>query len=351
MHPLKILLIVGPAAGGMRRHVEELIRRLSECGFEFLTAAPAGFGLKPDFPVPVEDRMRLLPALSAVVRLRALIRRHPEAIIHCHGFKAAMLCALVGPHRPRIVTSHNVWHGGPLAPLLRFSLQSSTAVIAVSQAVARSLPLGSGGPQVLVIPNGVDTERFRPGEQPHRSGVLFLGRLTREKGADRLPEIGEFLQQLGGHPLLVAGDGPLRDLIGEAAQRGVLQYLGEVRDPAPLLRRAALLVAPSLSEGLGVAILEALAAGLPVVGFAAGGIPEQVRHGEHGLLVAPGDLPALKQALAELLADEELRVRMGRSSRAWVEQHFNLPDTIDRLARVYTEVARSGTRAGKEIGR
>jgi glycosyltransferase involved in cell wall biosynthesis len=130
----------------------------------------------------------------------------------------------------------------------------------------------------------------------------------------------------GAYRAAIVGDGPDRTAV--AAELGDAgELLGERDDVAEQLARADVFVLSSRSEGLPMAILEAMAAGLPVVATAVGGIPELVADGETGLLVPPGDADALAEALRRLVADPELRRRLGDAARTRVEERFSLAAT------------------------
>ena len=137
-------------------------------------------------------------------------------------------------------------------------------------------------------------------DPPH---VLFVGRLSEEKGVLELVEASR------GLPLVVVGDGPLRERVTDAVGFVPPDEVGAYLD------RAAVVVCPSRREGYGVVAREAMAHGRPVVATAVGGLAEAVIDGETGLLVEPGDAGALRSALDRLLGDAELRARLGTAGR------------------------------------
>jgi glycosyltransferase involved in cell wall biosynthesis len=153
-----------------------------------------------------------------------------------------------------------------------------------------------------VIPNGVHIPA-EVGREADPAEVLFAGRLSPEKGIEELVAATE------GMNLVVAGDGPLRELVP-----GSLGFVPHA-ELERLYARAAVVVLPSYREGLPLCVIEAMAHGRPVVASAVGGIPELVRDGETGFLVEPGDVAGLRAAIQRLLADPELRRRLGRAGR------------------------------------
>ena len=147
--------------------------------------------------------------------------------------------------------------------------------------------------------------------------------LTLLRGLAKLPR--------GTYEAVIVGDGPDRpELASEARRLGlesVVQLAGERNDVPELLAASDIFVLSSRSEGLPLSILEAMAAGLPVVATTVGGVPELVLEGETGLLVPPGDPQALAGAIERLLDDSTLRGRLGAAGRIRVEERFDLVST------------------------
>jgi glycosyltransferase involved in cell wall biosynthesis len=207
-----------------------------------------------------------------------------------------------------------------------------------------------------VIYGGADPVRFSPDRGARRRGILFVGRLTPHKGVDRL------LEALPEHAeLRVAGSSghdrnpPERDypkLLGQLAAGRRVRFLGAVPDPdLPALYREAEVVAlPSVhrtcygreiavSELLGLAAIEAMASGTPVVASRVGGLPEVVEDGVTGFLVEPGDVLELRSRLGEVLADRRLRERLGRNARERVLEKFTWEACAERCLAAYSELA------------
>src|SRR4029450_15518 len=153
-----------------------------------------------------------------------------------------------------------------------------------------------GAREVRVIPSGVEVPE-RVGDEAEPPQVLFAGRLSPEKG------ILELVEATNGMPLVVAGDGPLRDRVPGALGLVPHHALG------PLYEQAAVVAVPSHREGFGVVCAEAMAYGRPVVAGAVGGLRDLVVHEETGLLVPPGDVEALRSALQRLLGGADLARR------------------------------------------
>src|SRR5205807_9503285 len=179
--------------------------------------------------------------------------------------------------------------------------------------------------RTAVVPNAVDVEAAprwsHEGEEPQ---VVSVGRFKYPK--DFVTLVGALAHLESPFRALIVGDGPDRPAIEEALRRHDLtdrvELAGERNDVPELLAAADVFVLSSRSEGLPVSVLEAMAAELPVVATAVGGLPELVVEGETGFLVPPGDARALGAALGRLLADAELCRRLGEAGRRRVEAGF-----------------------------
>lgn len=205
----------------------------------------------------------------------------------------------------------------------RFILRRSASVIAVSGAVRdHLLSSGTEPGRVTVVENGVDTDRFRPGDEgpgEESSGtgprVAFVGRLIANKAPLELLEAVTGLED-SPWQLDMVGDGPLLDEVEKIAARDErVHVLGHRTDVEHILGEADVFVRTSTTEGRSLAILEAMAAGCAVVASDIPANAEMICDGINGLLVPPGDTPALTRALRSLLADRELRERLGRAAR------------------------------------
>ena len=180
-----------------------------------------------------------------------------------------------------------------------------------------------GARDVRVVPTGVSIphEVATPADPPH---VLFAGRLSPEKG------IREFLAATQAFPRVIVGAGPV------AAPESV----GFVGDLAPYYRRAAVVAVPSLREGYGVVAREAMAHGRAVVASGVGGLRDAIDDGVDGLLVPPGDVAALREAIERLLGEEELRNRLGAAAREKARREWSWDAATDALLATYEDALR-----------
>lgn len=277
---------------------------------------------------PVHDVLGLL-------ELVALCRRLRPQIVHANSSKAGILgrlAAWIAGVPSRVFTAHGwafaaytgltatayLWADRALRPL-------TTATICVAENERR---LGVSARtcdvrRTVVIHNAVDVDvapRARPGVDP--AVVIAVGRLKYPKDPRTLLAAAERVP--GDWRLELVGDGP--DRVGlEQASGERVHFAGERDDVPALLARSSLFVLSSWSEGFPISVLEAMAAGLPVIASDVGGVHEQVDHDVTGLLVPRGDAAALAAAIERLVRDPELRVRMGEAGHARAKRLFDLP--------------------------
>jgi glycosyltransferase involved in cell wall biosynthesis len=331
--------------------------------------------------VPVETlgvrTRRDLP--RAVGRLRKLLSRRGISLVHTHLWEANVVGRLAGRVAgiPVVSSIHNpdyepaVWKAGRQVHQAKrrffLTLDRGTAslgcvrMIAVSESVRQSAHAHLGFPleRIDVVENPVDLDELRrPAERDRESLLHELGlppdallllnvaRLSPQKGLqhaiDALPEI------LEAHPhahLLSVGAQDHRewldDLRRHSAERGVaghVHFLGPRRDIPDLLRASDLFLFPSLFEGLGLALIEAMAAGCVCVASAVGPIAEIVRDGVDGLLVPPGDDAALARAVLGAMNDARRRRMLGASARETAARRFDPGAAADRLEAIYERV-------------
>ena len=207
--------------------------------------------------------------------------------------------------------------------LARRVLRRARLVIAPSTVLAEEARR-LGAQDVRVIPSGVDLP-VGVAEEADPPEVLYAGRLSPEKG------VRELVAAADGIPLVVAGDGPLRDEVP-----GALGFVPH-DELERLYERAAVVACPSRREGFGVVCAEAMAYGRPVVAGDVGGLRDLVVHEETGLLVPPGNVEALRAALQRLLGDADLRRRFGEAGRARIAEHFTWQRFGDETLRAYED--------------
>jgi glycosyltransferase involved in cell wall biosynthesis len=309
------------------RFVADAVEHVRRRGVDVEVVGPEefrGYGLTYGHGVLGNLRRRpwlglFVPAL--VTSFVRAARRTDADLLHAHWLPAGWVAARTG--RPYVV---QVWGTdvelARRAPrLARPVLRQARLVIAASTALADSAR-ALGAAHVEVIPSGVELPPV-VGEEASPPEVLYAGRLSPEKGVE------ELVAATKGMNVVVAGDGPLRPHVPDAlgfVPHDELQHL---------YARAAVVACPSRREGFGVACLEAMAHGRPVVAAAVGGLTDLVVDGETGLLVPPGDPKALRAALERLLADAELRRRLGAAGRERARERFSWAAVTDATLAAY----------------
>jgi glycosyltransferase involved in cell wall biosynthesis len=370
--PRLLILITLAEAGGAQTSVSLLLPGLTH---EFdVTVAAHGSGplrdaaLAADVPfVDLEDMRRAIDPWQDVLALLELVRlcrRVRPDIVHAHSSKAGALgrlaAALAGVP-VRIFTVHG-WsfaaYGGLSGRLYlwveRRLRRLSSAVVCVA-AASRDVGLAAGvlrAERTLVIHNAVDVAAFPARARLERAPrVVSIGRFAFPKDFATLVEA--LAATRADYRAAFVGEGPLlQEIAGTILERGLrerIELLGERGDVPAVLASADLFVLSSRSEGFPVSILEAMAAGLPVVATDVGGVAESVVDGETGLLVPPGDPGALAAALDRLLKDSGLRQRLGTAGRERARRHFDM--TGFRRAHVelyHRELERRASASGDE---
>jgi len=267
-----------------------------------------------------------------------------------HATSAYLAKQILGAHAPRVITTLHgtdvvlVGNDPSYLPITRFSIEQSDGVTAPSQFLAQATRDNFGVTRAIeVIPNFVDTERFTPnGADRDVPLVVHSSNFRPLKRVDDVVAIFERVARGRRCRLALLGDGPERPHIeAEVRDRGLgdrVQFLGEVRDVAAILRRAHVFLLPSETESFGLAALEALACGVPVVASRTGGLPEVVRDGEDGYLLPIGDLDAMAAAVGRILDDADLHRRLAATARAGAVDRFARAPMIARYEEFYERV-------------
>lgn len=370
---LRLLYILRPVEGGMREHLRLLLFYLPP-EFRVDLAGVADEGLVAlaqerggqYHPLPIKAALDPLSDLQAVLALRRLLTAKRFHLVHAHGFKASLPARLACRWASgRVVyTCHNFvcpdrwgWYRYLYLKLERYLTRYTDITIAVSQAMKDHLVREVGLPadRVVVIPNGISFERFQrlrgqvtppPSWQPpQRPFILCVARLIPTKGVEYLLRAIHLLHSSGRlfpFHLAVAGDGPQRPMLEELTRELGLEehvtFLGLRSDIPALLAQADLFVLPSLSEGAPLSVLEAMAAGCPVVATAAGGVTELIQNGITGYLASPGDPLSLAECLLTALTDpREAKARAERAQQL-VRLAYNAEAMVQRTAELYRAV-------------
>lgn len=370
---LRVLCVVRPAVGGIKAHVVTLAQGLRDAGCEVVFACPADSEVAnavrdshfPVCPVHITDAVRPITDLVCIAQIARLVRRGHFDVVHAHGFKAGIvgrLGAMLGGCPVRVLTVHNhVLYREETsagAKMLHRSVERMLApftsrVITVSNSLRAELVDAYHLPshKVVTIHNGVPSERFLKPQNPGIARALLglpstvpiigsMCRFTPQKGLTylvaALPSIRESFPDLH---VVLGGDGPLRATLQEQVRAvgadDIVTFPGMVADVAAVFPALDLYVAPSLSEGLPLTLVEAAYAGLAAVSTTGGGTSEVITDGKTGVLVPPADSHALATAIIGLLADPTRLERMKRSARKDALARFAPQKMVNATLDVY----------------
>ena len=355
----RVLQLVGPSTGGIRRHVIALRAGLVDRGWEVDLAAPPGvFGDTPAVAeVPIPSGPGPVDAARSVLAVRRLAAGYD--LVHAHGWKAGWVAAAARP-RVRIVLSvHNVvadavgHEQAALARRLERNLPRKVdAVIAVSGGLADAIRSATPPDRLhVVLPVGPRPGQPRPrhtvraelGVEPAAPLVVGVGRLHPQKGWPTLLEAAARLR--ADWPALrvaIVGEGPLRAALATAIHSlgltAVVTLAGPSDHPEDQLAAADVVAVPSVWESGPLVVAEAMALGQPVVATPVGFVPDLVDDGRSGRIVPGGDAAALAAAVSALLADPQAAAAMGTAAAAAAAERLAPEELVGAVADVYREV-------------
>jgi glycosyltransferase involved in cell wall biosynthesis len=359
----RVLQLLGPSGGGIRRHVAALTEGLTDRGWHVEVAGPPGVmaGIGPqhhDVEVPRNPR-----AFTALRRLGPLMRDHD--VVHAHGLTVGWAASMLRKRPPLVLSVHNLVLDeaeGRLAPILRRMEGALPGrvdhTIAISDEVARRFagrvpadrmsvvtPIGPA-PRADLAPDVVRASLDVPVDAPL---VVLVGRLHAQK------DIGTLLHAVADVVLpavpavrvVVLGEGPDREaLLALSARLGladVVDFAGTRANAADVLAAADVVAMSSIWEASPLIVSETLQLGRPMVATEVGAVPGMVIDGRTGRLVPPRDPAALGAAIVDLLRDPEAAAALGAAGQAWVRSEFG-PDTlVEKVVDIYEqalEVAR-----------
>jgi glycosyltransferase involved in cell wall biosynthesis len=371
---LDVLLVSQPVSYGVAVFVRHLAEAAVAAGHRVTVACPGpergplARWVEAAGATHVALDMARGPALRDVGDLWSIRRlARGRDVVHLHSSKAAALGRVaslsLGRRRPAVVMTPHYWSwlvGGRLAPLYRWIEQvlarTGDAIVAVSEREAREgrAVLGDHA-QITLIHNGVDRSRFSPNgvRAPRDAGAALLvcvGRLSEQKGQDvairalaRLRDRTARLRLVGDE----SAPGERRRLEVLATSLGVadrIEWRGEVADPAPELRAADVVIAPSRWEGMSLVFLEAMACGAALVVSDVAGSEILV---DAGVIVPPDDPQTLAEAVDALLDDPDRRVRLGEAARER-SGSYDLGSTLQRNLDLWCELVRGAAEPSHE---
>jgi glycosyltransferase involved in cell wall biosynthesis len=353
----RLLLASQPLSAGVPRHVLDLVELIDRRAWEVDVACPPASTLWQALAGREGVRLHRLgaarrPAPSDIVSLARLVRLARSAdVVHLHsaktGFVGRLAAALAGGASRCVYTPHawSFWAADGVEAALylrleRLAARWCRAIVAVSRDERDAgIAARVGRPeQYRVIPNGVDVARFDLPRDPVPGRVLFLGRLARQKRPDLAVQA---LARFDGAELQVANEGPERAAVERlAAELGVadrVRFLGYRDDVPALLSQAACLLLTSDYEGASFTVLEAMAAGVPVVATRVGGVDEALDGA--GVVVEPGDAAAVAAGLERVLGDLVAAERLGEAGRRRARERFTRERMVADTVALYEELA------------
>jgi glycosyltransferase involved in cell wall biosynthesis len=383
---VRVLHIVGDSKyGGGSYVILRLAQMARAAGWEswVLTTDPVFQQVLAEHGIPSTD-CTLIPReihpykdFRALQQLTAHLRANRFDIVHTHTSKGGFIgrCAAWRAKVPAII--HTV-HGfafheqsHPLqvrmyAAIERMAARWCHKIVTVSRYHREwALQLKIAKPsKVVAIPNGLDPARVEPTRPLHairqaldiQAGlptILSTGRLAKQKGFEYLIEAASILkhQYSQSFQMIIAGDGPLRDSLQRQIRRfgltGCVRLIGFYKTIGDLYALADLVVLPSLWEGLSIALLEAMAAGKPIITTTIGSNLEATDNGRIALLAPPRDAPALANAIQQMLSNPQQAAHYAHCARAHFLQHYTETRMLEQYRQLYCEVldaARSDTR-------
>jgi len=357
---IHVLQIVGNAiVGGMENYVARLVERLPRERYDVSVLAP--------FESPFTDRLREHgadvfitqvtdePSWQSIQLASALIQSRAVDVIQSHLPNAHVLAGLAGrlTGRPVLATVH-----GRAMTTLDIEVQrlaGSHLAVVCRQSYFQALGVGIDPRHVHFVPNGVDVERFRP--QHSRTGALrtrfaidaeaplvgFIGRLSVEKGPDLFLRAALSIraQCPDAHFVLVGEGAMLKQLqlfVSRFGLADAVHFAGSQDDMPAVFDELDVVVSSSLSEAMPLAVMEAMASGVPVVACKVGGIPDLIEHGVTGWLAPEGDYDELATRVVDLLEDDALRLAAGKASRARAVGRFALDQSVEATARLFVQL-------------
>ncbi|MBO3839438.1 MAG: GT4 family glycosyltransferase PelF [Thermoproteota archaeon] len=361
--------------GGVEKVVFEVSRRLVRMGVDIIvatlnTAMAKGFeileGIKVYRYKPISltetTGVQLTVSLSLPLKIVEICKSEKPDVIHANNrFFSTTICGallkkIMG--KPLVTTLH-------LGPMLlnrkffdflintyektvsRWIIQSSDKIIAVSNSVMKhAFSLGAASSKIKVIPNGVDLDEFKPRREFKRIGVekiIFVGRLFPNKGVQYLVKAAPIV--LAKHPrveFVIVGRGPmeaeLRNMVKRLNVEHAFKFLGIVPSIPEVMSQCDIFVRPSLTEGMPLTILEAMACGLPVIASKIPGSSEVVKDGETGILVETGNVEQLSSAIIKLLEDENYAERIRKRAYEFVKNHYSWDRVAEEYLKTYNEI-------------
>lgn len=356
---MKILHVeTGMSMYGGAQQVAYLLESMARHGIENILVCPPGAAIGQHFSNVSGVRVCEVPCsgdldLMFISRLRKVLRQHQPDLVHLHSRRGADLLGGIAAKRERIAcvlsrrvdNPENRWWAA-----LKYRLFDR--VICISQGIAAVLSdCGVARDKLRAVRSSVDPVPWQHAESREAFCAEFgvptdavligvVAQLIERKGHRVLFEALRMIPQRDALKVICFGKGPMREsLEQDAADLSDTVSFAGFRDDLPRWVGALdILVHPAMMEGLGVSLLQASAAGVPIIASRAGGMPEAVADGVSGMLVAPGDAAELAQALSKLCTDAALRKTLGAQGQKRIEEEFSVEKMVQGNIAVYREL-------------
>lgn len=297
-------------------------------------------------------KLATIPYLVSFVRL---IGRHAQTadVIHCNWSLSGLAAYLSKwKHKKSYVITvqgsdiFQTINIPVVRGMVRLALKKASHIIALSEDLKTGTKkFGIPDEKITVIPNGVNISQFPMGiDEPREAQIIFVGSLIERKGVNFLIEAMSIIhKECPEAKLLLVGEGKDREeyerMVSELDLGNSITFLGTQSQErvSELLRQSRLFVLPSIEEGQGVVLVEALASGTPCVGSRVGGIPDVISS-DVGALVVAGDIKALANAILQYLKDDHLWSQASKSARIRAQKMYNWDELAKRIVKVYIQV-------------
>ncbi len=358
-----------PQLGGSELAIKNITDRLPGVCFDLITSRPSSGELK-NFPenekIGNANVYRvgglfslasfLLPknffSVAVFFKAHQLMRKYGQYdVIHAYQASQAAgggwLLKFKHPNIPFVVTLQEGKELNRQPLLTKFFryliLKKADKVTAISNYLAQYVRSQNSKVPIDVIPNGVDLDKFKLKENHFGSGkIITASRLVEKNGiGDLIDAVSIVRKEFPDIGLQIIGSGPLEKKLKLQVKNlnleGGVEFLGEIsNDLLPnYLSRADIFVRPSLSEGLGISFLEAMAVGLPIIGTSVGGIPDFLKDGETGLFCEPNNPQSIAENILKLLTDEKLCQKLIHNGRKLVEEKYDWSNIAKEFGKIY----------------
>jgi glycosyltransferase involved in cell wall biosynthesis len=341
--------------------VSYLLEGLAQRGVDNVLVCPPGSGIgqpfkhNPHLGVRVVEMVPSSLSIRFGLALEKLLRRESPDIVHLHSRRGADVFGALAAHRSRVPSFLSRRIDNPVRSILtRQKFHYYDRIICISQGIKDVLAGDNvDEAKLCVVRSAVDAKPWM--EIPSREALaeefhlpkdaIYVGivaQLIERKGHHILLEALRNMPEREQLRVLIFGKGPQREVL-ERLVRGmglneIVRFTGFREDLPRWMGALDILVHPALMEGMGISLLQASAAKVPIVASEVGGIPEAVRHGENGLLVPPNDAVALRAAIRKLVQNPELRKQLGETGRRIVTEEFSIDTMVEGNLSVYNVV-------------